>query len=386
MMVTTLSPLASAQTLDVSRDIVIESTPFLQQVVGPAWKTLQAMPAGTELGTEQSVPSFPDIRVFSGPFDNRQVANQLRASSSGLSWVPRGDSWVVGEVVPGSPGDAQGVQIGDILIGYARTPAQLCLIQQPVQFQIDRAGQRLNVILHCSTEEERPQIYATLLNSQTGYLRVYFVKASYGFLWLRISNAIDTLKAQGMTSLVLDLRGTTGGDISSIREAADLFLDHGVIVQYQPWAEAPAGKAPDPVEAQDGQLDIHEPMVVLIDQDTNNGGKLLAAALQENGRAKLLGKQTAGGCVIRKEQPFFGPRRDDGSFPLVLGFFSYPVTIWLTPSGKSVCGHGLTPDVSVDQQGSHRSYAPDPATDRQLTAAVDLLNTTPWNLLTGVWY
>ena len=345
------------------------------RVIAAATDLLRARP---DLQPDRAYPldSVPGAIFTPHRFPSFTEFRAAEALSDGLTWIRTGEEWSVSEVAPESPAAFQGVQSGDVWTVPEDNPWSLCLRAQPVRLALRRGGQPRPVTLTCQPFEHS-QLLGAQLNAETGYLRPSFLPASYGYLWLRLSNEVDRLKALGVKTLVLDLRGNEGGAVDLAMEAADLFLRRGIIVHIQPAdSEAGASEA-ESFEASDGQFDVREPLVVLVDRHTGGAAEVLAAALQQNGRGLLLGQQTAGECRLWTAGTLYGAQRSGDGSREIVGTYRYPDGSWLPPANQSTCGRGLMPDVPLEQDASFRSYLPDPAHDAPLAEAMTLLRASP---------
>ena len=139
--------------------------------------------------------------------------------------------------------------------------------------------------------------------------------------------ALDELQADGAERFLLDLRGNPGGLVDTAVAVADLWLDDGVILY-----ELQADGERETFEATAGALS-DAPLVVLVDGATASASEIVAGALQDRGRAVLVGEQTFGKGSVQLIYELA-----DGS--------SLHVTNaqWLTPNEQPIQGQGLTPD------------------------------------------
>jgi carboxyl-terminal processing protease len=146
-----------------------------------------------------------------------------------------------------------------------------------------------------------------------------------------LKKALSAIQQQGMTGIVLDLRSNPGGLLSEAVGAASQFLNNGNVLLEQ---NAQGDLTPVPVE--DGALAFNMPLVVLIDSGTASAAEIVSGALQDAGRAKLVGETTFGTGTVLNEFPL-----SDGSALLLA------TEEWLTPRGRVIWHQGIAPDVQV---------------------------------------
>ena len=144
---------------------------------------------------------------------------------------------------------------------------------------------------------------------------------------------------------MLDLRGDPGGLLSEAVETASAFLDGGEVVTFTRRDEQPQR-----LDAA-GTGDTRTPMVVLVDGGTASAAEVVAGALQDRGRAVVVGTRTFGKGTVQEPH-----RLPDGSS------LALTVARYALPSGRSVEGVGIEPDIQVDGD------------EAALTRAVDVLS------------
>ena len=149
------------------------------------------------------------------------------------------------------------------------------------------------------------------------------------------STALDTalaaIKAQGVTGIILDLRDNPGGLLDEAIGTASRFLAGGFVLEEK---DINGNIKKDLVLNNVTKTNL--PIAVLVNGGTASAAEIVSGALQDSGRAKVIGQTTFGtGTAL------VGYNLTDGS-QLVLG-----VSEWLTPSGKSIWHTGLTPDTVV---------------------------------------
>ena len=200
-------------------------------------------------------------------------------------------------------------------------------------------------------------VYATLKqDSETpiGYVRLNQFSAN---ATKEIAHAVDKLDQEGAEAYILDLRNNPGGLLQAGVEIARLWLDEGTIV-YTVNRQGTIGSFES-----FGSALTDEPLVVLVNQGTASASEILAGALQDNGRALLVGEKTFGKGLIQSlfELP-------DGAGLAVT------VAKYETPSHKDINKLGIQPDRVVSQEPiTYNQIATE--TDRQYQTAVKLLTT-----------
>ncbi|MFF5344164.1 S41 family peptidase [Streptomyces althioticus] len=144
-------------------------------------------------------------------------------------------------------------------------------------------------------------------------------------------------EASKESGIVLDLRGNPGGLVAEAVTAASVFLDGGLVATYDVAGEQRA------LHAEPGG-DTRSPLVALVDAGTMSAAELLTGALQDRGRAVVVGSRTFGKGSV--QMPTELP---DGSVAeLTVGHYR-------TPSGRGVDGHGITPDLEAGGQALERA-------------------------------
>ncbi len=143
--------------------------------------------------------------------------------------------------------------------------------------------------------------------------------------------ALHSIQQQGLTGLVLDLRDDPGGLLDEAVATASQFITVGNVLLE---SDAQGHTTPVPVEPHGVATDV--PMVVLINGGTASAAEIVAGALQDAGRARLVGEKTFGtGTVLNQFN------LSDGSALLLA------VEEWLTPDGRVIWHQGIDPDVVV---------------------------------------
>jgi carboxyl-terminal processing protease len=155
-----------------------------------------------------------------------------------------------------------------------------------------------------------------------------------------LKKALDSLRAQAhaeLSGLVLDLRHNPGGLLDQGVKVADRFLESGVIVT----TKGRGGKHVEVERAHHKDTEPHYPMVVLVDGGTASASEIVAGALQDHGRAVVIGTQSYGKGSVQTVIEL-----EDGSG------LKLTIARYYTPSGRSIQERGITPDVWVKASGA----------------------------------
>jgi len=144
--------------------------------------------------------------------------------------------------------------------------------------------------------------------------------------------------ARGAHRVVLDLRGDRGGLLSEAIATADVFLKKGRIVS---WSGA---HMPVHVMRASGNALPKMPLAVLVNRGTASAAEIVAAALQDNHRAIVVGTRTYGKASVQEIEPL-----DDG------GALKLTIATYYTPKGRDLHGHGVQPDVYAPRHALQRA-------------------------------
>jgi carboxyl-terminal processing protease len=250
---------------------------------------------------------------------------------------------VVVAPIPDSPADRAGLRAGDVIDtidgtsldgltpdeararirGPKDTAVRLGIVRdgKPQELEIVRA-----VIVTPEVETR------TLANGTVGYIRLSgFSDHSAEALRKAASEDVQA----GRTKLILDLRGNPGGFVTAARDVASQFLADGTVF----WEEDASGNLTESAAKPGGAAtDPKVQLVVLVDGGSASASEIVAGALQDRGRAKLVGTKTFGKGTV---QQWTQLEDDSGGFRLT-------IAKWLTPEKTWVHGVGITPDVVVD--------------------------------------
>lgn len=168
-------------------------------------------------------------------------------------------------------------------------------------------------------------------DKKIGYIRI----SDFGSTTSKeLKDAITKLEKKKVIGYIVDVRNNPGGYLTAAIDVADAFLDSGEIVSTR-------GHDKNDVirnYATQGDLTHGKPLVVLINHGSASASEIIAGAIQDNNRGLIMGSQSFGKGSVQQQKPL-----GDGT--------AIHITIarYYTPSGKSIQGEGITPDVEVLQ-------------------------------------
>jgi carboxyl-terminal processing protease len=239
-----------------------------------------------------------------------------------------------------SPAATAGIQSGDLIAVIDGTPvgndldAAMARMRGPrgstVRLGVRRAGQALP--LEFTVERAQVDVHSVatvLLEDGVVYARIaMFSETTAADFSAGIVRARRELKSKPR-GIVIDLRNNPGGVLESAVEVADLLLEEGVIVSAD--GRTPASRFT--MKATPGEVAPGVPVVLLVNNSTASAAEILAGALQDHHRAKLLGRRTFGKGSVQTVMPLAGGRA-----------IKLTTSRYLTPSGRSIQGRGIDPD------------------------------------------
>ena len=251
------------------------------------------------------------------------------------------DTVTITRVFKNSPAEREGVCRGDRLIrvGEMTVTAENMydasdLIRNsgggPVELEVIRGSESLTFSLVPEVIKTE-WVETTMLENSVGLLTFYEFSDEADEMFRK---GLAELEAQGAKSLIIDLRGNTGGWLDIAETIGDIFLDHELLY----YSEDRQGNR-DEYYTSDGKDDI--PLVILVNGETASASELLSGSLQDHGRAVLVGEQTYGKGVMQFVDSLDGvDGREDGIQITCAQFFM--------PSGKAVHKTGIAPDIVVE--------------------------------------
>ena len=263
-------------------------------------------------------------------------------------------------------------------------------VNTPIDLTIIREGATDPIKITIIRETIKVRAVRFRVENDVGYVKINsFTEKTFGDLQAAIESIKKQAPAAGVKGYILDLRLNPGGLLDQAISVSDAFLDKGEIVSTR-------GRDPEKTERYDsraGDLIDGKPLIVLVNGGSASASEIVAGALQDHRRATVLGTQSFGKGSVQSVIPL----PENGALKLT-------TALYYTPSGTSIQGKGITPDVKVEQplpeelqgrdvtrgesdlkghikgqqegtegSGSAAYVPPDPKDDIQLNYALDLV-------------
>jgi carboxyl-terminal processing protease len=243
-----------------------------------------------------------------------------------------------------TPAANAGIESGDLIIQLDETPVKGMSLSEAIEAMRGEPGSNIEILL-IKTDNPTP----TPLTLTRQIIKVASVRQRYleeGFGYLRIAQfqsgtgdevekALIQLKDEGdLEGLVIDLRNNPGGVLQAAVAVSDVFIDDGLIVYTRGRMENSEtrynARTPDSIQG--------VPIVVLVNAGTASASEIVAGALQDHGRAIVMGTTTFGKGSVQTILPLTNEKA-----------IKLTTARYYTPNGKSIQAEGIIPDIWVDR-------------------------------------
>jgi carboxyl-terminal processing protease len=260
------------------------------------------------------------------------------AASPGIVFARRGGYPYVVAPLPGSPAEKAGVKSGDLLDsidGQSLRNAPFWKVKAALdgpagsscEIALFRGGDEKRVTINVPRGSFQAPAPTTTWERDVAIVKIPSFDAATA---AAVRKELEEAQRRSISRVVLDLRGSIGGDIEQAAPVASLFLAKG------PVATVMTRKAVlKPLEASGNPL-WNGKVVVLMDDSTAGPAEVLAGALRDRGHATTVGETTVGMAIVQRSVP----TREGGTLYMTIGRY-------VTPGGQVLGGKGLTPDERV---------------------------------------
>jgi carboxyl-terminal processing protease len=289
-------------------------------------------------------------------FLNSQEYEEIRISTTGnYSGVglevhidqAKGTVTVVAPI-EGAPAETAGIRAGDSILsidGFAVDQGNMNdMIGRmrgkpgtPVEIIIERLGEPEPIEFNLKRSHVRVRsVRNEVLDSGFGYIRISHFSESTGRDLRSAVTELERNSSEPLQGMILDLRNNPGGVLESAVDVSDAFLDGGLIVT----ANGRGVGANFRHVAESGDLLDGARLVVLVNGGSASASEIVAGALQDHDRAMIVGEKTFGKGSVQTVMPLSNGRA-----------IKLTTSHYLTPSGDSIHGQGITPDLIIEEGG-----------------------------------
>ncbi len=192
-------------------------------------------------------------------------------------------------------------------------------------------------------------VTSKVLEGKVGYIHLHSFSESSG---QDVRRELAKLEKKGVRALILDLRNNPGGLLEQSISVASIFIENGVIVKQK----GRTGKT-ETAFAQ-GDADTNIPLAVLVNKGSASASEIVAGAIQDHKRGKIIGENTFGKASVQR----IFELSNGGSLRVTIAHY-------FTPDGRNIAKKGITPDIIVKQPHGRLLTK----TDKQLQKALELL-------------
>ncbi len=341
--------LMTRQPVQVDADLALEQARMLAEVMDRV-KRDYVEPVDDSMLLESAIRGMvADLDAHSQYLDADEYRD-IRISTSGTyTGIGIEVSEVDGAIrvitpVAGSPAARSGIRSGDQIVAVDGVTVESDDLQATIDRMRGRRGTHISisvlredgeVVVHEMRREliRVASVHHEVLGPALGYVRVNQFSESTA---REVTRAIDRMQETvgGMLDgLILDLRNNPGGVLESAVDVSDLFLDAGVIVT----AEGRTSESRFARYARRGDVLDGAGLIVLVNKGSASASEIVAGALQDHGRALIVGTETFGKGLVQTVMPLSRGRA-----------IKLTTSRYYTPSGGSIHETGITPDVHVD--------------------------------------
>ena len=277
-----------------------------------------------------------------------------------------GDYAAVVQVYPDSPAESAGLQPGDLILEVDGSSVRGMELEEVSDALIGEKGTAVSLVYRRNGSDSTAEItrrqYSQssvtyqVVDGDIGYLRISSFEENTPS---QLNDALNSLQAQQVRGLVLDVRDNAGGDTGSCTECLDQLLPEGVLGYTR------TGSSQRQILATSDDSEIDLPMAVLVNENTSSMAELFAVAIRDYDKGDLVGTTTYGKGVLQTLYPL-----DDGSAVRITTAYFDP------PASENFDGVGLTPDYEVPLGRDQLATMGSMDGDDQLEKAVSVLRSS----------
>lgn len=329
-------------------DSIFDNTPLLKEAFSiikdryPGKIEERKLLDGAVDGMLKSLDSFCE---YLGPREFTEIQNEAKGEYGGVGLVVtvKGDFPEVMKVLVHSPAEQAGIFVGDSIIRVEDRSCFRISILELIEELRGRVGSEVKLIIRRpGVKEDFEVTLRRVLILVESVRESRFIPPNVGYIKLvefvektrdDLDDAITQLKKDGARHLILDLRHNMGGTLEAAIRVADKFLSRGKLI-VKTDGKLPQDRASFYSSGKHSETDI--PLTILVNRTSASASEIVAGALKDHKRARILGEKTFGKGSV---QSLF--TLSDGSG------IRLTTAHYVTPSGQIIDHQGIEPDVAV---------------------------------------
>ncbi len=271
--------------------------------------------------------------------------------------------------IDGSPAAAAGLQSGDVILKLDNAPVKGMSLNEAIEIMRGPKGSKIELTIGRPGESQPFEVTLVRDTIKVASVRQRWLEPGYGYIRIAqfqsptgndVSASLQKLmQEQDLKGLVLDLRNNPGGILRASVDVAGLFLDGGTVVYTEGrLANSDMHYDADPVDASNGT-----PLVILINSGSASASEIVAGALQDHGRAVVMGTSSFGKGSVQTILPLSESRA-----------VKLTTALYFTPSGRSIQAEGIEPDILVERARVTAYNTTQRITEADLSGHLDNVN------------
>lgn len=277
-------------------------------------------------------------------FKNLQDTTSGEFTGLGLE-VGMEDGYVkVVSPIDGSPAAAAGLQSGDVILKLDKVPVKGMSLNEAIDIMRGPKGSEINLTVGRAGESQPFDVTVVRDVIKMASVRQRWLEPGYGYIRVAqfqnttgpdVGKSLEKLmNEQELKGLVLDLRNNPGGILRASVDVAGLFMDGGTVV----YTEGRLANSEMYYKAEESDSSAGVPLVVLINGGSASASEIVAGALQDHGRAVVMGTHSFGKGSVQTILPLSESRA-----------VKLTTALYYTPDGRSIQAEGIEPDILVER-------------------------------------
>ena len=312
--------------------------------------------------------SLDPYSAYMSPETFKEMETETSGKFGGLGIEVGMEFGVVKVITPmdDSPAAREGVKAGDYIVKINGIQVQGKTLTEAVELMRGPVGSKLEITVRRKGVKKAlvfeitreiivvKSVKSKIIDNDVGYIRLTAFNDNSS---KQIKNKIENFKKKKISKYVLDLRNNPGGLLSQAVKISDFFLDNVEIVSTKSRKSSENKK----YFAKKGDIINGKTLLILINYGSASASEIVAGALKDHKRAIIIGENSYGKGSVQSIIPL----KNNGAIRLT-------ISKYYLPSGESISGTGITPDIEVNESSDEFRIGTE--TDNQLNFAIKLLN------------